>query len=187
MHDRTQAQHLTTLLARWRDGDARALDDITANIYPLLRAMAQREMQAAGERLTLQATELAHEACMRLLQQRATWHNRDHLMAIVARTLRRVVVDLLRQRMASKRGPDRIEVTLGAVDAASPAETGVDWLALDEALNSLQRRDPEAARIVELRYFGGMNNDEIADVLGVGVATVVRRWQFARAWLHSRL
>lgn len=180
---------ITVLLARWRDGEEAAGDAIASEFYPILRRMAQRELLVSGGRLTLQATELANEAYVRLLQQRNGWENRCHLMAIVARTLRRTVVDLLRKRLAEKRGADCAVIALDATEAQAirSEETVIGWLQLDEALILLERRDPTAARIVELRYFGGLNNDEIARALGIGVATVVRHWQFARAWLHSRL
>ncbi|WP_407352730.1 ECF-type sigma factor [Luteimonas sp. R10] len=174
------------LLSRWHAGDDDAGREVTALVYPMLRAMAQQALAAGGGRLTLDATELAHEVYLRLLQQDRRWHNRGHMLAIIAQALRRVVVDLIRYKQAQKRdsgGPLlELDATAAAVDGGQ-----VRWLALDEALTALEARDPVAARIVEWRYFGGMSNDEIARELGIGVATVGRHWRFARAWLHAVL
>jgi RNA polymerase sigma factor (TIGR02999 family) len=160
------------------------------HLYPALRAMAQREVGAAGAgKLTVHATELAHEAYLRLLDQRAPWQNRAHFLAVAGRTIRRVAVDLVRQRMAEKRGALIDFVTFDWQDekGQAAAPDTVDLLALDQALEALALRDAVAAQVVELRYFSGLNNDEVAEVIGIGVATVVRHWRFGRAWLHSRL
>jgi RNA polymerase sigma factor (TIGR02999 family) len=186
----TAAGQVTDLLDRWRSGDRAAESELMKYLYPALRAMAQREVGAAGAgKLTMRATELAHEAYLRLLDQRSPWQNRAHFMAVAGRTMRRVAVDLVRQRQAEKRGAQIDFVTFDWQDEkGQPAAVdSVDLLALDQALEALELRDTVAAQVVELRYFSGLNNDEVAEVIGIGVATVVRHWRFGRAWLHSRL
>jgi RNA polymerase sigma factor (TIGR02999 family) len=140
--------------------------------------------------MTMRATELVHETYLRLADQSTSFKNRAHFLALFARLLRRVVVDLLRHRSAAKRDRNLlVELQIDEADdteLASSTET-IDWLGLDAALKDLSTRDPIAAQIVELRYFGGMNNDEIAAALDIGPATVGRHWRFARAWLHARL
>jgi len=186
----TAADQVTGLLDRWRAGDRVAESDLMKHLYPILRAMAQREVGAAGAgKLTMHATELAHEAYMRLLDQRSPWQNRAHFLAVAGRTIRRVAVDLVRQRQAEKRGAFIEFVTFDWQDERGlpAAADTVDLLALDQALDALEQRDSVAAKVVELRYFSGLNNDEVAEVIGIGVATVVRHWRFGRAYLHSRL
>jgi RNA polymerase sigma factor (TIGR02999 family) len=186
----TAADQVTGLLDRWRGGDRAAEADLMKYLYPALRAMAQRELGAAGPgKLAVHATELAHEAYLRLLDQRSPWQNRAHFLAVAGRTIRRVAVDLVRQRLAEKRGALVEFVTFDWQDEkGEPASADtVDLLALDQALEALAQRDAVAAQVVELRYFSGLNNDEVAEVIGIGVATVVRHWRFGRAYLHSRL
>jgi RNA polymerase sigma factor (TIGR02999 family) len=182
-------QDITELLARWRDGDKPAEAALLDMIYPQLCALAQRQLRDANYQLTLRATELVSELYIRLFDQQLSYERRRHFFAVASGAMRMVLVDLLRSRTAQKRGRDfnHVELAAGGEAEQQAAEESVDWLALDEALTTLQRRDPIAARIVELRYFGGLNNDEVAAELGIGVATVVRHWQFARAWLHKRL
>jgi RNA polymerase sigma factor (TIGR02999 family) len=180
---------ITGLLGRWQDGDKSAEESLLAALYPHLRAIAQREIGAAGHRLSLRATELVNESYLRLVGQRSPYAGRNHFMAIASRVMRRVLVDILRAKTADKRGGgmDMLSLEPGGEAEQVAQEDSIDWLALEEGLVTLERRDTTAARVVELRYFGGLNNDEVAGELGVGVATVVRHWQFARAWLHRRL
>jgi len=180
---------ITVLLNRWRGGDKDAESTLIALLYPALRQIALRALRPSGHQISLRATELAHEAYLRLIGQRTPWVNRQHFLAISARVTRNVLIDLIRERSAQKRGAG-VEILTLQIDAdAEIAEEGdrIDWLQLEQALQQLEVRDAVAARIVELRYFGGLNNDEVADVLDIGVATVVRHWKFARAWLHRRL
>jgi RNA polymerase sigma factor (TIGR02999 family) len=180
---------ITGLLVRWRGGDKAAESSLVDALYPQLRAMAQQQLRGNNYRLTMRATELVNEFYIRLLDQRTPYESRRHFIAVASSVMRRVLVDLLRARAADKRGGnhDHIELTPGGEAEQVAGDLVMDWLVLDEALTELQRRDKIAARVVELRYFGGFNNDEVALELGVGVATVVRHWQFARAWLHRRL
>jgi RNA polymerase sigma factor (TIGR02999 family) len=180
---------ITGLLARWRGGDKSAEAVLLDTLYPHLRAIAQQALRAANYRHSLRATELVNESYLRLVDQRVAFASRSHFIAIASTVMRRVLMDLLRARAAEKRGADvdRVSLEPGSEGDQATPEDAIDWLALDEALTALDRRDATAARVVELRYFGGLNNDEVAAELGVGVATVIRHWQFARAWLHKRL
>jgi RNA polymerase sigma factor (TIGR02999 family) len=179
---------VTDLLQRWRAGDDQARDALVAQIYPILHEMARRELRGGG-RLTLRATELVHETYLRLCEQRADWEGRTHFFAITAQVIRRVVVDALRRRDAQKRGAEsqHIELALADADGELADEPTLDWLLVDQELTRLESRDPVAAQVLELRYFGGLTNDEIAEHLKIGVATVVRHWQFGRAWLQRRI
>lgn len=177
------------LLRQWRSGDREAHDALMRAVYPVMHAMAQREVGSAGGRITVRATELAHEAYLRLIEQRSEWQDRAHFFAIAAQVVRRVLIDLVRERRALKRGSEFELVALDpdADDLHPSVDNALDLLSLDAALTLLAERDELAARVVELRFFSGLENEEIAHVLGVGVATVIRRWRFGRAYLHRRL
>ena len=182
---------ITALLAEWRGGDKSAEDRLMGALYPMLRAIAHRLLRPSGHRLSLRTTDLAHESFLRLAGQRADWASRTHFLGIAARVTRRVLIDLIREREAEKRGADVEMISLdlefdGDADIAAD-ESRIDWLALEQSLQQLETRDPIAARVVEFRYFGGLSNEEVAEALDIGVATVVRHWKFARAWLHRRL
>lgn len=176
-------------LQRWQAGDREAEERLIAALYPALKAIAQRSIRPMSHQLSLRATDLAHEAYLRLAGQRADWQGRAHFLGIASRVTRRVLIDLVRERQTEKRGGGLQIVSLEIdADGDVPAESSqVDWLQLEQALQQLEGRDPIAGRVVELRYFGGLNNDEVAELLAVSVATVVRHWKFARAWLHRRL
>ncbi|HTD29225.1 MAG TPA: ECF-type sigma factor, partial [Xanthomonadaceae bacterium] len=151
----TAVDQMTGLLDRWRAGDREAESELMSHLYPVLRAMAQREV-GAGEagKLAMRATDLAHEVYLRLLDQHSPWQNRAHFMAIVGRTIRRVAVDLLRQRQAEKRGSQIDFVTFDWHDEKDQpaADDAVDLLALDQALEALAQCEAVAAQVVELRY-----------------------------------
>ena len=182
---------VTGLLLSWSNGDGAAGERLLPAIYAELHRQAERAMRRERGEHTLQATALVNEAYLRLVdQRRVEWHNRAHFFGIAAQMMRRVLVDHARGRLAAKRGGDARQVTLGhAIDAGVPADDadGVDVLALHEALERLAVLDPPQARLVELRYFGGLNIDETADALGVSPATVKREWAVARAWLRREL
>lgn len=184
------AATITELLEAWKHGDRSVENALAAQIYPVLRGLAQSQVRRNAGLLTLAATELANEAYERLhRQQKVDWRNRQHFFAIAATVIRRVVIDYLRQRSAEKRGGELVFVALDEVteERIAAAEDTVDWLALDEALTALARIDPECARVVELRLFSGLTVEEIADVTGVSTATIGRQWRFARTWLSERL
>jgi RNA polymerase sigma factor (TIGR02999 family) len=180
---------ITALLERMRRGERDVEPVVIQALYPAMRAIAQQALNSGfGGKVTLRATELAHEAYMRLFGQRNPFESRGHFLALAGRMMRRVLVDLVRQRHAEKRGAGESLVALHEIpDDEMPTQDGTDLLALDQALEALAESDPLAAQVVEMRYFVGLTNEEAAEVLGVGVATVVRHWQFGRAWLHHRL
>lgn len=181
---------ITVLLGRWRDGDREAESQLIELLYPQLRRMAAAQSARQHGALTLAPTELANEAYLRFRdQQQVDWKNRDHLFAILATVLRRVLIDYLRERSAEKRGAGQVVVDLGDLgDQEHPSTPShFEWLAMEQALEKLQAMDAEVARVVELRLFAGLGPGEIATVTGSSVATVGRQWRFARTWLAAQL
>lgn len=177
---------VTKLLEAWRAGDTPARDALVTALYPELRRLAQQLFQRERSDHTLQPTALVNEAWLRLSGTAPAAADRAQLFAIAARLMREILIDHARGRAAIKRdGGERI--TLSAIDAA-PTSTGqIDLIALDDALNRLERLDSNKARIVELRYFGGLSIDETGTALGQSQATVKRHWQAARIWLYDAL
>jgi RNA polymerase sigma factor (TIGR02999 family) len=178
---------ITGLLQLWRDGDQAAFDRLVPLVYDQLHRMALGYL--AGERATisLQATALVNEICLRLLGwDQARWHNRGHFFGVSAQMMRRVLVDIARRRRAERRGGARaVRVPIDEIDV--PAASQPDLLDIDAALDRLAAEDPRKARIVELRFFGGLSVEETAEVLEVSVRTVHKDWAFARAWLYRAL
>lgn len=190
LHVSNQQAGITELLSSWREGDRAAENALVEYLYPVLRGLVGAQLRRAPSGLTLSATELANEAYIRLEQQREVeWRNRDHFLAITATVVRRVVVDYLRARSAEKRGAGQVAVALDDLGEGDVPSVGdrIDWLALDQALTHLQSLDPECARVVELRLFGGLDVESIAQVCASSVATVGRQWRFARNWLAEQL
>jgi RNA polymerase sigma factor (TIGR02999 family) len=178
---------VTQLLSEYRGGKREALDLLLPFVYSELRSMAARYLRAERSDHTLQPTALVHEAYVRLADQRdVEWRNRAHFLGVAAQVMRRLLVDHARTRGRKKRGSG-LKVPIDDVDAAAPSETDVDVVALDTALERLATLSPQQARIVELRYFGGLSLEETAEVLGVSTMTVKRGWAMARAWLHREL
>ena len=185
---RDSRDEVTNLLRSWGQGGEDAANRLLAAIYGDLHAQAARAMRREGGEHTLQATALVHEAYLRLVDQRhVDWKNRAHFFAIAAQAMRRVLVDHARGRLAEKRGGGIEKVTLSDAAVGANDDDAVDVLALHDALERLAALDPDQARVVELRYFGGMNIDETAEALGVSAATVKREWAVARAWLKREL
>lgn len=181
---------LTALLTRWRHGDRAVEAQLIDQLYPALKRLAQAQLQRVGAHEgTLRPTELAHEAYLRLCQQDQgePWRDRAQFFAFAAGMLRHIVVDHLRNRAAVKRGGTAMFIDLDRVGDLAASDDQVDWLAVDQALDALQARDAECAAVVELRVFAGLSVEEIAQVRHSSVATVGRRWRFARAWLADRL
>ena len=167
--------------------DPPGLDRDVARVYGELRRLARRLLDRERDAHTIDSRALVAEAYARLARQEdLSWANRPHLMAICARTMRAVLVDYARARMAQKRGGPRVAVTLhtGAGARTEPFERLLD---LEDALERLGRVNEEALRVVEVRYFGGLTLPETADALGLSVATTRRRWQFAKVWLRREL
>jgi RNA polymerase sigma factor (TIGR02999 family) len=182
-----QAGQVTQLLERWSLGDQSALDELTPLVYNELRHVAEAYLRRERPDHTLQATALVNEAYLRLIgQKHGRWQGRKHFYGIAARLMRQVLVEHARKHKAEKRGGGRVAVTLDHYeDVADNPE--VDILAVHEALQRLARFDEQQARIVELRFFGGLSIEETAEALGVGHATVEREWAMARAWLRNEL
>jgi RNA polymerase sigma factor (TIGR02999 family) len=181
------AERVTELLLAWGDGDVSALDQLIPLVHGELRHIASRYM--AGERVghTLQPTALVNEVYLRLVDiEHVRWENRAHFMAVAARLMRRVLVDFARSRRYQKRGGGRQRV---ALDEALVVDVGRghDLLALDDALDELARVDTRQSEIVVMRFFAGLTVEEIAGVLGISIATVMRDWKVAKAWLLREL
>jgi RNA polymerase sigma factor (TIGR02999 family) len=190
MPDPSRAHNVTELLLSWGQGDTAALDRLVPLLYDDLRRVARRHLRRERPEHTLQATALVHEVFLRLVDvDRMTLKNRTHFFALSARLMRQILVDHARRQRASKRGSGAMVISLTeAAGAAAPTSTsGVDVLALDEALDALSSFDAQQCRVVELRFFAGLNIPEAADALGISTATVEREWAMAKAWLHQRL
>jgi RNA polymerase sigma factor (TIGR02999 family) len=179
---------VTSLLAAWSRGEAEAVSRLMPMVYDELRAIAARQMRREPAGSTLQATAVVHEAYLRLVDQtRVEWKNRGHFYAVAAQAMRRVLVDHARARRAAKRGGGATPVTWSLDAAEETPVAPIDVLALDEALSRLAAADGAQARIVELRFFGGLTIEETAEVVGRSLATVKRDWRTARAFLHREL
>lgn len=182
-----EADEFTRTLLRARDGDGRAADELMPLIYDELRTLAARALDREAAGHTLQATAIVHEAYLRLVgQQSVDWKGRAHFFAVAAQMVRRILVDHARRRRRLKRGGDLRRETL---DGRSGAYVGpdADLLAIDEALGHLGELHARQARVVELRVFGGLSVEEVAEVLAVSPRTVKGDWAVARAWLRDRL
>lgn len=181
---------VTQLLQRSRCGDREALDLLMPLVYHELHRMATRYMTGERAGHTLQSTALVHEAYVRLVDQRvADWQNRAQFFGLAAQAMRRILVDHARRRGRAKRGSAEPRVELGVIDPAAPPDAidREDAVALDVALTRLEAIDPGQARIVELRFFGGLGVEETAEILSVSPSTVKREWTLARAWLRREL
>jgi RNA polymerase sigma factor (TIGR02999 family) len=182
---------VTDTFLRWRSGDASALDDLLPRVYDELRALADSYMRRERAGHTLQPTALVHEAFLRLLRlPPGSVQNRVHFFALAAQAMRRVLADHARRHRAAKRGGSAVRVPLELVEGGAPAAAAAEDVAaddLDAALEDLAKLDPRQARVVELRFFGGLSIEETAEVLAVSTATVKRDWLVARAWLHREL
>lgn len=181
------ASAVTRLLLEWSNGDQAALDQLMPLVYDELRQVARQYLRHERPGHTLQPTALAHEAYLKLVdQQRVRWQNRAHFFAVAAQLIRRILVDHARSHAAAKRGGGLRAVTLEAMLEPS-VNRELNLVALDDALAQLATLNPRQARLVEVRFFGGLNVDETAEVLGVSSATVKREWRTAKAWLHREL
>jgi RNA polymerase sigma-70 factor, ECF subfamily len=187
--DRQQTQQVSEvsrLLRAWSDGDESALEQLTPIVYKELHRIAHLQMRKERGEQTLQTTALVHEVYLRLADaQRVPWQDRAHFFAISARIMRRILIDNAR-RHNLKRGAGFRHVSVGQADLQ--AIPGVpDLIVLDEALNALQQFDERKAKVVELRFFGGLSVEETAAVLKVSMITVIRDWNNAKAWLYREL
>jgi RNA polymerase sigma factor (TIGR02999 family) len=177
---------VSELLVRWKAGDQEALEALVPLVYKELRDIARRHLQRERPGHTLQSAALVHEAYLRLLDQRPfDTDNRAHFLAVASRLMRQILVDHARTHGAAKRGADRrVEIDTSLV---LPQVRTTDVVALDDALKDLANLDEQQGRIVELRFFGGLSTEEIADVLGISPSTVKRDWNMAKAWLTRQM
>jgi RNA polymerase sigma factor (TIGR02999 family) len=181
------SEKLTGLLLAWNDGDQVALEKLIPLVHAELHRLARHYMRRESPGHTLQASALVNEAYLRLIEaHRVRWQNRSHFFAVSAQIMRRILVDFARARQNLKRGGGARQVSLDEGLVVSP-ERGADVLALDEALERLGALNARQSQVVELRYFGGLNEDEVAEVLKVSPRTVRHDWNLARAWLYREL
>ncbi len=193
MEDVNSNADFSVLLQAWRNGDASVERALLDQMYPLLKSMAYAQIRRQGMHVTMRPTELSHEAFIRLCGNKAQpRQNRAQFYAFAASMLRNILVDYLRERSAQKRGGaqsmaslDDPEVLLLADHPEHP--DSMDWLEVDQAMHLLAQVDAESVRVLELRIFGGLSNEEVADICSISTATATRRWRFARSWLYEHL
>jgi RNA polymerase sigma factor (TIGR02999 family) len=175
---------VTILLEEARSGNKEALQQLVPLVYDELRRIASQNLRSAGPGQTMLTTDLVHESFLKLLGSRnLSWQNRLHFFSIASTSMRQIIVDHARARHAGKRGGNRVRVPLE--DGPAINDQSLDEIAeLDDALCALEKTDARSARIVEFRFFGGLTNEEIAELLNISARTVMRDWEFARAWLY---
>lgn len=185
---RADQDAMTELLHRWSAGESGAFDDLMDLAYQRLHRIAHGQARRERAGHTLQATEILHEAVLRLMDlRRLSWSDRGHFFAVSTEMMRRILVDYARRHNRLKRGGADQPVTL--LEAASLTTEGrpLDLIALDQALSHLEERDPQKAKIVKLRIFAGLGTEEISRCLGISTATVQREWRRAKTWLYAEL
>lgn len=179
---------ITQLLIEWNGGSEKAFEKLMPLVYRELHQIASRHLRRESPERTLQTTALVHEAYLRLVDQtRANWQNRSQFFAVAANMMRRILIDHARKRLRPKHGGDVFKISLddGTIDVSD--ERAAELIALDEALKKLAAEDAGKAKLVELRYFGGLSIEETAEALGVGTATVTRQWRIVKAWLYKEI
>jgi RNA polymerase sigma factor (TIGR02999 family) len=184
--DTHESHQVTRLLARWRDGDLHAAEELLPLVYEELRRIAHRHMKEERADHTLPATALVHEAYSRLVRMDIEWSGRVHFLAVAARAMRRILVDHARARGRQRRGGGWAKLSLEDTALLTP-EPSEQLVALDEALMRLEQLDVRKARAIELHYFGGLDQAETAEALEISTATLTRDLRFARAWLYREL
>ena len=185
--DQAQTTETTRLLRAWASGDQAALEQLTPRVYKELRRIAGHFMKNERPDNTIQATALVHEAYLRLIDiTKVDWQHRAHFFAVSASMMRHILLDRARRRLAGKRGGRAPRVNLEEIPDVSFSRAG-ELIALDDALNALALVDPRKARVIELRFFGGLSVEETAEVLTVSPDTVLRDWRLARAWILAEL
>lgn len=185
--DTAPNEHATRLLIDWSNGNRDAAKGLIALVYDELRLLARNYLQRERPDHTLQATALVHEAYMRMVDQRTTtWQNRAHFFGVAAQLMRRILVDHARRHRRDKRGGEWAKVEFDEALAPSAARS-LDVIAVDDALHDLEKLNRHHSQIVELRFFGGMTTQEVAEVLDVSPRTVEREWRMARAWLRREI
>ncbi|HMX27957.1 MAG TPA: sigma-70 family RNA polymerase sigma factor [Blastocatellia bacterium] len=180
--------NITQVLLAWRNGDSAALAELMPMVYDEMRRLAAGHLNRERPNHTLQPTALVNEVYLQLVDQRqVNWQSRAHFFGAVAEIMRRLLVDHARKHQAEKRGGGAFKVSLGDLAVVLEGENDLEVILLDQALDELAALDPPLARLVELRYFGGLSVEETAEVLAASPATVKRHWQTARAWLRQRM
>jgi len=180
-------EEVTQLLLAWREGDEAALGELLPLVYDELHRLAARYMRRESPGHTMQTSALVNEAFIRLVDQRQVhWQNRAHFFGIAAQLMRRILLDHARGQARGKRGGGvhRVSFDEGAIVSEQRA---AELIALDDALNALAAFDSRKSRIVELRFFGGLSNEEVTEVMGMSLRTVEREWRKAKAWLHHAI
>jgi RNA polymerase sigma factor (TIGR02999 family) len=179
---------VSQLLKAWSAGDQTALNELTPKVYQELRQMAGRYMRRQQTGNTLQATALVHEVFLKLVDaDGVTWQDRAHFFAVAATIMRRILVDRARAKGSAKRGGEALQVSLDEAPQVAGGSKDREMVAIDEALDALAQVDPRKARVVELRFFGGLSVEESAEVLKISPQTVMRDWKTARAWLMAEI
>ena len=187
IEDSKQATEITRLLKAWSGGDPAALEELVPLVYGELRRLARRRVRRERPGHTLQTTALVNEAYLRLVGvTNLDWQNRIHFFAVAAQIMRRILVDAARARASARRGGHVLEFKLDEEWDAFPQRAQV-LIALDDALNALARMDPRKARVIELRFFGGLSVEETAEVLKVSPKSVERDWKLAKVWLSREM
>ncbi len=186
--DRSDGDGITELLVAWGEGDPNAGEELMRRVAGRLQKLASSFLRKERADHTLQTTELINEAYLRLIrQQKVAWEQRDHFFAIIGRMMRRILVDHARRRTFVKHGGEMERLPEEALEQQTMTVRDPEFVALDEALDALEKESSDLAAVVELRYFVGLTGEEIAESLGISTPTVQRRWQTARAWLHRYL
>ncbi len=183
---RDKTQEITTLLRELSAGNRETIDALVPHVYDELRKLAAHYLKSERKGHTLQPTAIVHEAFLKLIGQETEWQNRNHFFAIAANLMRRILVDYARNHKAAKRGGEIENISLE--DAFIFVKDKPDeMIALNDALEELAKIDERRSKVVEMRFFGGLNNEEIGEVLGIHSNTVLRDWNLARAWLKTKL
>ncbi len=182
----TAANEVTTIIAAIRCGDEKAADQLLPVVYDRLRRLAQRMMAHEKAGQTLQATALVHEAYLRLLGDEPDWDDRRHFYTAAAQAMRRILVERARRRNRIKHGGGRKRVDLDDASVVADPES-VDLVALDDALRRLEKEEPRAARVVMMRFYAGLSEEDAAEALDISVRTVWRDWNYAKAWLRDAM
>ena len=181
------AQDVTQLLIAWSEGDEAALEDLAPMVQAELQRLARHYLHGEKPDHLLQTGELVNEAWVRLIDWRnVNWQNRAHFFSVAAQMMRRILVDEARERNAVKRGAGAMRVSLSSVKGTAWKDD-LELFEMDEALNELAELDPRKCQIVELRFFGGLSIEEVAEVLQISPSTVLRDWNFAQTWLFHEL
>ena len=179
---------ITGLLVDWSNGDQAALDKLLPLVEQELHRLAHAYMRRENPAHTLQTTALVNEAYLKLIDQKKTrWQNRAHFFAIAAKIMRRILLNYARDQRRQKRGGNAVQVSLSVVSTTFTLDRPEELIALDEALERLAAVDERKSQVVELKYFGGLENEEIAEVLKISAITVMRDWKFAKAWLFREI